>query len=78
MVVAQHGDLQQLQLHVVDALASDQLGGEHCAWGAALVDVASEHALHSRSPVLCTVAPVTFGKPLLNNVLTFDHAQLQK
>ena len=26
----------------------------------------------------CTVAPVMFGKPLLNNVLSFDHAQLQK
>ena len=25
-----------------------------------------------------TVAPVMFGKPLLNNVLRLDHAQLQK
>ena len=25
-----------------------------------------------------TVAPVMFGKPLLNDVLTFDHVQLQK
>ena len=25
-----------------------------------------------------TVAPVTFGKQLLNNVLSFDHAQLHK
>ena len=27
---------------------------------------------------VCTVAPVMFGKPLLNNVLAFDHVQLQK
>ena len=25
-----------------------------------------------------TVAPVMFGEPLLNNVLAFDHVQLQK
>ena len=28
--------------------------------------------------VLGIVAPVMFGKPLLNNVLAFDHALLQK
>ena len=36
---------------------------------------------HSRGPcagVHTNVAPVMFGKPLLNNVLTFDHVQLQK
>ena len=27
---------------------------------------------------LCTLAPLLFGKPLLNNVPRFDHAQLQK
>ena len=26
----------------------------------------------------CTVAPVMFGNPLLNNALTFDHVQVQK
>ena len=29
-----------------------------------------------RSP--CTLPPLMFGKPLLNNVLRFDHVQLQK
>ena len=27
---------------------------------------------------LATVAPVMFGKPLLNNVMAFDHVLLQK
>ena len=27
---------------------------------------------------VCTVVPVMFGKPLLNNVLKFGHVQLQK
>ena len=30
------------------------------------------------APFSGTVAPVMFGKPLLNNVLSFDHVQLQK
>ena len=49
--------------------ASDLL---HLCWLVTAVTVPVSAATHT------TVAPVMFGKPLLNNVLAFDHALLQK
>ena len=53
----------------LSSFASSLYGRSSCSVKAGL------HEMHAFSS---TVAPVMFGKPLLNNVLAFDHVLLQK